>query len=45
LHVLLAEDDKFSARFMEELLYRKGHRVRLTTNGREALALTQEGGL
>jgi CheY-like chemotaxis protein len=28
---------------MEELLYRKGHRVRLTTNGREALALTQEG--
>jgi CheY-like chemotaxis protein len=39
LHILLAEDDEFSARFMEQLLARGGHRVRLTTNGREALSL------
>src|SRR5262249_25808780 len=32
LHILLAEDDEFSARFMEQLLARRGHRVRLTTN-------------
>jgi CheY-like chemotaxis protein len=43
LHILLAEDDDFSAHFMEQLLARGGHRVRLTTNGREALALAQEG--
>jgi CheY-like chemotaxis protein len=41
---LLAEDDEFSARFMEQLLARVGHRVRLTTNGREALSLAQAGG-
>src|ERR1700726_1969026 len=28
---------------MEQLLTRRGHRVRLATNGPEALALTQEG--
>jgi len=43
LHVLVAEDDEFSARFMEQLLARAGHRVRLTTNGREALRLAEEG--
>src|SRR5262249_44263680 len=43
LHILLAEDDDFSAHFMEQLLARGGHRVQLTTNGREALALAQEG--
>jgi two-component system sensor histidine kinase/response regulator len=43
LHILLAEDDEFSARFMEQLLARGGHRVRLTTNGREALSLAEEG--
>ena len=43
LHVLLAEDDEFSARFMEQLLTRGGHRVRLTANGREALSLAEEG--
>jgi CheY-like chemotaxis protein len=43
LHVLLAEDDEFSGRFMEQLLARGGHRVRLTTNGREALSLAEEG--
>jgi two-component system sensor histidine kinase/response regulator len=44
LHILLAEDDELSARFMERLLGRAGHRVRLTTNGREALSLAKEGG-
>src|SRR5262249_5978572 len=43
LHILLAEDDEFSARFMEQLLARSGHRVRLATNGREALSLAEEG--
>jgi CheY-like chemotaxis protein len=44
LHVLVAEDNEFSARLMEQLLVRAGHRVRLTANGREALALAQGGG-
>jgi two-component system, sensor histidine kinase and response regulator len=39
LQVLLAEDDEFSAELMEKLLAGRGHRVRLATNGREALAL------
>jgi CheY-like chemotaxis protein len=43
LHILLAEDDEFSARYMEQLLARGGHRVRLTANGREALSLAEEG--
>ena len=42
LHILLAEDDEFSARFMERLLTRRGHRVRLAANGREALSLAEE---
>jgi PAS domain S-box-containing protein len=44
LHILLAEDDEFSARFMEHLLARSGHRVRLASSGPEALALAEEGG-
>ena len=43
LHILVAEDDEFSARLMEQLLARRGHRVRLANNGREALALAEEG--
>src|SRR5207302_11279851 len=39
LHILVAEDNEFSARLMEQLLARRGHRVRLATNGPEALAL------
>jgi PAS domain S-box-containing protein len=39
LNILVAEDNEFSARLMEQLLTRGGHRVRLATNGREALAL------
>src|SRR5262249_25953359 len=42
LDVLLAEDDEFSARFMERLLSREGHRARLTTSGTETLSLAEE---
>src|SRR5262249_10819943 len=44
LQILLAEDDEFSAQLMEKLLARRGHRVRLASNGREALALAGQGG-
>ncbi|HKB42680.1 MAG TPA: response regulator [Gemmataceae bacterium] len=43
LHILVAEDEEFSARFMEQLLAHAGHRVRMTINGREALRLAEEG--
>jgi CheY-like chemotaxis protein/HPt (histidine-containing phosphotransfer) domain-containing protein len=44
LHVLVAEDNDFSARLLDQLLGRRGHRVRLASNGPEALALAQGGG-
>jgi two-component system sensor histidine kinase/response regulator len=44
-HILVAEDNEFSARFLERLLTRPGHRVQVATNGREALALAEEGGV
>ena len=40
----MAEDNELSAQVLEQLLIRKGHRVRLASNGREALALAEEGG-
>jgi PAS domain S-box-containing protein len=43
LTVLVAEDNEFSAQLMEQLLARRGYRVRLATNGPEALALAEEG--
>jgi CheY-like chemotaxis protein/HPt (histidine-containing phosphotransfer) domain-containing protein len=43
LHILVAEDNDFSAQLMEQLLTRRGHRLRVATNGREALTLTQQG--
>jgi len=43
LNILVAEDNEFSAQLMERLLARRGHRLRLATNGREALALAREG--
>jgi PAS domain S-box-containing protein len=43
LQILLAEDDEFSAQLMDKLLGRRGHRVRLASNGREALALAEQG--
>ena len=43
LHILVAEDNEFNAQLLEQLLVRRGHRVRLASNGREALALAEEG--
>ncbi len=43
LHVLAAEDNEFNAQLLEQLLGRRGHSVRLATNGREALSLAEEG--
>src|SRR5262249_9868677 len=43
-HVLVAEDNEFSARLLDQLRGRRGHRVRLASNGPEALALAQGGG-
>ena len=44
LHILVAEDNEINAQLLEHLLARRGHRVRLANNGREALALAAEGG-
>lgn len=44
LHVLVAEDNEFNAQLLEQLLERRGHRLQLATNGREALSLVEEGG-
>jgi two-component system, sensor histidine kinase and response regulator len=43
LHILVAEDNEFNAQLLEQLLLRRGHRVRVASNGREALALAQDG--
>jgi len=43
LHILVAEDNEFNAQLLEQLLVRRGHRVRLANNGREALALAEAG--
>jgi CheY-like chemotaxis protein len=42
LRVLVAEDNEFNAQLLEQLLERRGHRVRLANNGREALCLAAE---
>jgi CheY-like chemotaxis protein len=42
LRVLVAEDNEFNAQLLEQLLGRRGHRVRLAHNGREALRLAGE---
>jgi PAS domain S-box-containing protein len=42
LRILVAEDNDFNAQLLEQLLRRRGHRVRLAANGREALALAQQ---
>jgi PAS domain S-box-containing protein len=44
LHILVAEDDELSAQVLEQALVRQGHRVRLASNGREVLALAEQGG-
>jgi CheY-like chemotaxis protein len=43
LFVLVAEDNEFNAQLLEQLLGRRGHRVRVANNGREALALVEGG--
>jgi two-component system sensor histidine kinase/response regulator len=43
LRILVAEDNEFNAQLLEQLLVRRGHHVRLASNGREALALAEEG--
>ena len=43
LHILVAEDNEINAQLLERLLARRGHRVRLANNGRDALALAEEG--
>src|SRR5262249_42216256 len=44
LSILVAEDNEFNAQLLEQLLVRRGHRVRVANNGREALALAEQGG-
>jgi two-component system, sensor histidine kinase and response regulator len=43
LRILVAEDNEFSARLMDQLFTRQGHRVWLANDGRAALALAEEG--
>jgi CheY-like chemotaxis protein/HPt (histidine-containing phosphotransfer) domain-containing protein len=42
LSILVAEDNEFNAQLLEQLLGRRGHRVRLAGNGRAALRLAGE---
>jgi PAS domain S-box-containing protein len=42
LRILVAEDSEFNVRHLERLLARRGHDVRLASNGREALKLVGE---
>ena len=44
LQILVAEDDELSRKVLEQALIRHGHRVWLASNGREALAMAEEGG-
>jgi PAS domain S-box-containing protein len=41
--VFVAEDNEFNAQLLEQLLERRGYRVRVATNGREALSRAQTG--
>ena len=43
LQVLVAEDNEFNAQLLEELVLRRGHGVKVASNGREALALALGG--
>ncbi|MBN9520008.1 response regulator [bacterium] len=44
LSILVADDNEFNAGLMEQLLARRGHRVRLAGDGRETLALATASG-
>src|SRR5256886_5645869 len=41
LRILVAEDSEFNVQLMQKLLAKRGHRVRVVSNGREALALAK----
>jgi PAS domain S-box-containing protein len=41
LRILVAEDNEFNADLLQQVLGRRGHRVRVAHNGREALALAE----
>jgi CheY-like chemotaxis protein len=43
LRILVVEDNELNAQLLEQLLVRRGHRVQLANNGREALSLAKEG--
>jgi CheY-like chemotaxis protein len=43
LHVLVAEDNEFNAQLLEQLVVRRGHRVKVASDGRLALALAEGG--
>jgi CheY-like chemotaxis protein len=43
LRILVAEDNEVNAQLLKRLIARRGHRVRLAKDGREALALAEEG--
>jgi CheY-like chemotaxis protein len=42
LRILVAEDSEFNSRHMERLLGRRGHAVRVATDGRQALDMVDE---
>jgi PAS domain S-box-containing protein len=43
LQILVAEDNEFNVQLLEQLLLRRGHQVWVANNGREALALAEDG--
>ena len=43
LNVLVAEDNEFNAQLLDQLVVRRGHRVKVASDGREALALAESG--
>jgi two-component system sensor histidine kinase/response regulator len=42
LRILIAEDNELNLQLLEQLLLRRGHRVRVANNGEEALAFAEE---
>jgi CheY-like chemotaxis protein len=44
VHILIGEDNELSAQVLEQALTRQGHHVRLASNGRDVLAIAEQGG-